>query len=90
MSRRALLYLNLTAFSCLLLCTLMVFFLPQRLAQWGVTEEMGRVLLMQIISLLLLFGGLQMTLGIWWRRFSLMASFVVLAQSIMITLMRPS
>jgi hypothetical protein len=69
--------------------SVMVFVAPQRLAHWGVTEEMGRVLLMQMISLLLLFGGLQMSLGKNWRRFSLMASFVVLAESILVSLLRP-
>ena len=89
MTRRALLYLNLTAFCSLLILSLFVFIFPQRLANWGVTEEMGRVLLMQIISLLLLFGGLQMGLGRSWRRFSLMASFIVLAESVLISLLRP-
>ena len=53
----------------------------------GFDPDSGRITLMQLVSLLLLLGSLQKNLSWGWRRFALAASFVVLAQSLVIAIM---
>lgn len=88
MFRKMLLVGNLLGFLSLIVMFIIVYFFPQKLQSVGLSLEMGQVVLLQVISLLLLFTGLQENLGRWWRRSALGASFVILGESILISALK--
>lgn len=79
---------NVLGFLCLIVMFMVVYFFPYKLKSAGLSLEMGQVVLLQVISLLLLFTGLQENLGAWWRRSALGASFVILSESILISALK--
>ena len=79
--------LNLAGFMLLLATLALVYLWPQHLANLGLDGELGRVLLMQEISFLLLLGAFQTNLSLGWQRASLAMSFVVLAEATLIALL---
>jgi len=85
--KQLLLLFNLASFVVLLIGSFLFFVLPSAMVRLGFDPDSGRITLMQLVSLLLLLGSLQKNLSWGWRRFALAASFVVLAQSLVIAIM---
>jgi hypothetical protein len=85
--KQLLLLCNLASFVVLLIGTFVFFLVPALLTRLGLDVDSGRILLMQFISFLLLLGSFQKNLSWGWRRFSLGASFIVLAQSLLVAIM---
>ncbi|MCA9795699.1 MAG: hypothetical protein KC910_28015 [Candidatus Eremiobacteraeota bacterium] len=88
--KTASLWLNLTAFALFLVGTVLVYLFPSQLAGLGLTPVMGKIVLLQLISFILLLGAFQTWLGDGWRRASLAASFIVLGESMMIAVLFPT
>ncbi len=88
--KRLSLWLNLSAFLFLLIGLGVVYCLPQELTYLGWSPIMGKVVLLQLISFILLLGSFQVWLGRFWRRASLGASFVVLGEATMMALLLPA
>ncbi|MBX3168438.1 MAG: hypothetical protein KF760_13555 [Candidatus Eremiobacteraeota bacterium] len=87
--KKALLVANLLSLFALLVVAGLYVLWPEHLEHMGLRGESGKVVVMQIISFMLLLGSLQSTLQIGWRRFSLFASFIVLGQSILMSILLP-
>jgi len=62
---------------------------PEHLASLGLRGDAGKVVMLQLISLMFLLGAFQSSLSASWRRFSLAASFTVLGQSILVGILIP-
>ena len=87
--KKALLVANLLSLFALLVVAGLYLLWPEHLDHMGLRGESGKVVCMQIISFMLLLGSLQSTLAMGWRRFSLFASFIVLSQSILMSILLP-
>jgi hypothetical protein len=87
--KKFLVFLNLLSLFSLLVVAGLYLLWPEHLDHLGLRGESGKVVCMQIISFMLLLGSLQSTLTLNWRRFSLIGSFVVLGQSILMSILLP-
>lgn len=84
------LWFNLAAFLTLLASLGLMLLWPAHLATLGLSALEGKLLCLQLISLMLLMGGFQTSLGHGWRYLSLTASFVVLSESTLLALLIPN
>jgi hypothetical protein len=87
--KKALLAANLLSLFALLIVAGLALLWPEHLEHMGLRGESGKVVMMQIISFMLLLGSLQGGLAMNWRRFSLFASFIVLGQSMLLSILLP-
>ncbi len=87
--KRLLLSLNLLSLLALLVVAGLYALWPEHLQQAGLRGEAGKVVMLQLISFMFLLASLQGSLEIGWRRFSLVACFVVLGQSILLSTLLP-
>jgi hypothetical protein len=60
----------------------LVFFFPQALSALHLTQELARIIMLQIISFIFLLAYLQFYFSPGWRFFSLILCFGFLAQSV--------
>ena len=87
--KKTLLVANLLSLFSLLVVAGLYALWPEHLEHAGLRGEAGKVVILQIISFMLLLASLQSTLEIGWRRFSLFACFIVLGQSILMSILLP-
>jgi len=87
--KKTLLVANLLSLFGLLVVTGLYALWPEHLEHWGLRGESGKVVVLQIISFMLLLASFQSTLEMGWRRFSLFACFIVLGQSILMSILLP-
>ena len=87
--KKTLLVANLLSLFSLLVVAGLYALWPEHLEHAGLLGEAGKVVILQIISFMLLLASLQSTLEIGWRRFSLFACFIVLGQSILMSILLP-
>ena len=87
--KRLHLFLNLLSLTALLVVAGLYGFSPRTLHEAGFDGESGKVLMLQLISFMLLLGALQGSLEMGWRRFCLIACFVVLGQSVLLSILLP-
>lgn len=80
---------NLFSLFALLVLGALYSLWPEHLHQLGLRGEAGKVVMLQLISFMLLLGALQGSLEPAWRRFSLVACFVVLGQSVLVSILLP-
>jgi hypothetical protein len=80
---------NLLSLFALLFLAALYWLWPEHLHQMGLRGEAGKVVMLQLISFMLLLGALQSSLEPGWRRFSLVACFVVLGQSVLVSILLP-
>lgn len=84
--KKLLLILNLLALFSFLVVAGLYGLWPEHLQTLGLRGEGGKVVMLQILSFMLMLGGLQSSLEPAWRKFSLLACFLVLGQSVMMTM----
>lgn len=87
--KRLLLSLNLLSLLALLVMAGLYMLWPEHLQAAGLRGEAGKVVMLQLISFMFLLASLQSSLEAGWRRFSLIACFVVLGQSILLSTLLP-
>lgn len=87
--KKFLLVLNLLSLFALFVVAALYGLWPEHLVAMGLRGEAGKVVMLQIISFMLLLGAMQTTLEMGWRRFSLIACFVVLGQSVLLSILLP-
>lgn len=87
--KRSLLALNLLSLMTLVVVAALYLLWPEHLAQVGLHGESAKAVMLQIISFMLLLAALSGTLEGNWRRFSLGASFAVLGQSVLLSILLP-
>ena len=87
--KKLLLGANLLSLFSLLVITALYMLWPEHLHSMGLRGEAGKVVMLQIISFMFLLGALQSSLELSWRRFSLIACFVVLGQSVLLSILLP-
>jgi len=87
--KKTLLVANLLSLFALLVVAGLYALWPEHLEHAGLRGESGKVVILQIISFMLLLASLQSTLEMGWRRFSLFACFIVLGQSILMSILLP-
>lgn len=89
MVKRAALFLNILAFFGFVALLAANFCFPEVLEHYGLRGDAGKVILLQIVSLMLLLGGFQASLGPAFRRLALVASFVVLSEAMLVGILLP-
>ena len=87
--KKTLLVANLLSLFALLVVAGLYALWPEHLEHAGLRGESGKVVILQIISFMLLLASLQSTLEMGWRRFSLFACFIVLGQSVLMSILLP-
>lgn len=87
--KKVLLVGNLISLAGLVLVALLTALWPDYLESLGLRGESGKVIMLQIISFMFLLGAMQSSLELSWRRFSLVACFVVLGQSVLLSILVP-
>lgn len=87
--KRVHLVLNLISLLLLLVLAVLYGFSPGTLHEAGLQGEAGKVVMLQVISFMLLLGALQNSLEIGWRRFCLAGCFLVLGQSVLLSILLP-
>jgi hypothetical protein len=87
--KKVLLAANLFSLFGLIVVSALYLLWPEHLYSMGLRGEAGKVVLLQIISFMFLLGAVQSSLEIGWRRFSLVACFVVLGQSVLLSILLP-
>lgn len=87
--KKTLLVANLLSLFSLLVVAGLYALWPEHLENAGLRGEAGKVVILQIISFMLLLASFQSTLEMGWRRFSLFACFIVLGQSILMSILLP-
>ncbi len=87
--KKFLLFLNLLCLFCLFVVAALYGLWPEHLHAAGLRGEAGKVVMLQLISFMLLLGAMQSSLEPAWRRFSLVACFVVLGQSVLLSILVP-
>ncbi len=87
--KKLMLLSNLLSLVALLAVALVYWLWPQHLYSLGLRGEAGKVVMLQLISWMLLLASTQSSLGLGWRRFSLAACFVVLGQSVLLSILLP-
>jgi len=87
--KRVLLLCNLVSLAGLVVVALINAIWPDYLESLGLRGESGKVIMLQIISFMFLLGAMQTSLELAWRRFSLIACFVVLGQSVLLSILVP-
>ena len=83
------LWFSLFAFVLVVADLVILALFPNVLEQLRLTGLEARLLLLQLISLILLFGGFQGSLGRGWRWLCLTGSFLVLAEATLMGLLLP-
>ena len=84
-----LLVLNLLSLFSLFVMAAVYGLWPEHLEAMGLRGEAGKVVMLQLISFMLLLGAMQSTLEMGWRRFALFGCFVVLGQSVLLSILLP-
>lgn len=87
--KKLLLAANLISLFALLVTAALYTLWPEHLYSVGLRGEAGKVVMLQIISFMFLLGAMQSSLELGWRRFSLIACFVVLGQSVLLSILLP-
>lgn len=87
--KQLLLFANIISLVALLVVAFLYGFMPEQLVQMGLRGEAGKVVMLQIISFMFLLGAMQNSMGLGWRRFSLIACFTVLGQSVLLSILLP-
>lgn len=87
--KRFFLVANLLCLFGLLMVVALYLLWPEHLYRIGLQGEAGKVVMMQLISLMLLLGAVQNSLEPNWRRFCLAACFIVLGQSVLLSILLP-
>lgn len=88
--KKLLLFCNLTCLFAAVVVTIVSALWPEHLQALGLTGEAGKVILLQLISCMLLLAAFQNTLEQAWRRFALASCFIVLGQSVLMSLLMPA
>lgn len=83
------LWCSLLAFLFVLADLVVLFVYPDLLEQIRLTALEARLVLLQLVSLILLFGGFQSSLGKGWRYLSLFGSFLIMAEATLMALLLP-
>lgn len=89
MLKNLMLALNLFALFALFGVSLVYGLWPDQLAAVGLRGESAKVLMLQLISLMFLLAAFQGSLEPGWRKFSMVACFVVLGQSLLMSALVP-
>lgn len=87
--KQLLLFGNIVSLLALTVVAILYGFFPEQLIQLGLRGEAGKVVMLQLISFMFLLGAMQSTMGMGWRRFSLIACFTVLGQSVLLSILLP-